>query len=470
MTSAQPPGPGGTLLQAVTVTTLGVLPAFLVGALAVQIRADLGIGPAEMGMAAATLFAVSGIFARRLGRLVQRIGAAKGVAASAILAATSLTGAGLAPSFGVLIVALVVGGLANGLAQPAANLGISRAVSPGRLGLAFGIKQCSIPAAGLIGGLAVPGIALVLGWRYAFAFGAVLAVSLALWAGFRTQGTSRPTTGPAAPADRGTPRRGLVLLAIGAGLAAAAATSMGVFLVDSAVESGMSPAAAGYLFAGAALLGLLIRIALGAAMDRFPQRSPYILVANLLTIGVAGYVLLGLGSPSAFLAGALLAYGAGWTWPGLVHFAVVRDNRQGAASATGVLQTGLSLGAAAGPLLFGLLVAATSYRTAWLAAAVVALLAAVTFRLGRRTIRASRATSQAAADAASDTTQGAGPENAPRADIPRDSIQSEAGQREATRRDATTPHTTSPQTTSPHAAPPPVSTSPGGIPTKGNPS
>lgn len=94
MRSAQPPGASGTLLQAVTVTTLGVLPAFLVGALAVQIRADLGIGPAEMGIAAATLFAVSGVAARRLGRLVQRIGAARGMVASAVLAAIALGGAG----------------------------------------------------------------------------------------------------------------------------------------------------------------------------------------------------------------------------------------------------------------------------------------------------------------------------------------------------------------------------------------
>ncbi|WP_434992108.1 MFS transporter [Arthrobacter sp. Ld5] len=395
MRSAQAPGAGGTLLRAVTVTTLGVLPAFLVGALAVQIRADLDIGPARIGLAAATLFAVSGITARRLGRLVQRIGAAKGMTASAVLAAIALGGVGLAPSYGILIAALVVGGLANGLAQPSANLGISRAVSPGRLGLAFGIKQCSIPAAGLIGGLAVPWIALVLGWRYAFALGVVLAVGLALRTAFPAGEAPRPETESAAPADRGTPRRGLVLLSIGAALAAAAATAMGVFLVDSAVESGVSPSAAGYLFAGTALLGLLIRIALGAAMDRFPQRSPYILIANLLTAGVVGYVLLSTGSSLAFLAGAVLAYSAGWTWPGLVHFAVVRDNRQGAAAATGVLQTGLSLGAAAGPLLFGLLVTATSYRTAWLAAAVVSLAAAVTFRLGRRTIRAARAASAA---------------------------------------------------------------------------
>ncbi|WP_051478950.1 MFS transporter [Arthrobacter sp. H5] len=391
MTSAPPSGAVGTLLQAVFVTTMGVLPAFLVGALAVQIRSDLDIGPAQMGIAAATLFAVSGIFARRLGRLVQKIGAARGIMMSGALAAVALSGAGLAPSFAVLVAALVVGGFANALAQPSANLGISRGISHGRLGLAFGIKQCSIPAAGLIGGLAVPGIALVLGWRYAFWFGALAAVGLAVWAAFSLSGSAGSTTTAAdAPADRGTPRAGLVMLAIGAGLAAAAATSMGVFLVDSAVQSGMSPANAGFLFAGAALLGLLIRIGLGAAMDRFPKRSPYVLIANLLTVGVAGYLLLSTGSPAVFVAGAFLAYSAGWTWPGLVHFAVVRDNRQGAASATGVLQTGLSLGAAGGPLLFGLLVTATNYQTAWIAAAAVSLLAALIFRLGRRMIRRAR--------------------------------------------------------------------------------
>lgn len=390
MTAVPPARATGTLLHAVSVTTTGVLPVYLVGALAVQIRGDLHIGPAELGIAAATLFAVSGFLSHPLGRLIQRIGATRGMMVSAILAAVALVGAGVAQSFAMLIAALFVGGVANALAQPSANLGISRAVSPGRLGLALGIKQSSIPVATMIAGLAVPGIALAIGWRYAFFFGAIVALALALLVIFGGQDSRRLTTDSVTEVDRGTPRGGLVMVAIGAGLAAAAATSLGVFLVDSAVQSGMSPSTAGLLFAAAALLGLLLRIALGAAMDRFPRRSPYVLIANLLALGVVGFLLLSLGSTSLFTIGAFLAYGAGWTWPGLVHFAVVRDNRLAAASATGVLQTGLSLGAACGPLLFGLLVAATSYSTGWLAAAAVALLAAVTFRLGRRMIRSSR--------------------------------------------------------------------------------
>lgn len=390
MRPRRPPEAAGTLLQAVSVTTIGVLPAFLVGALAVQIRGDLQLGPIQIGLAAATLFAVSGILARPLGRLVQRIGPVRGMTVSATLAAIALTGVGFAPTMPLLIVALAFGGLANAMAQPSANLGISRAVGPGRLGLAFGIKQSSIPAATLLAGLAVPGIALVLGWRYAFWFGAVIAVGVALWA---------LLTIPAGPGearvheetkDRGTPRSGLIVLTIGGALAAGTSTSLGVFLVDSAVLSGISPGSAGLLFAASALLGLLLRIGFGAAMDRYPTSSPYVLIANLLTIGVLGYVLIGTGFTPLLVAGSLLTYAAGWTWTGLLHFAVVRDNRRGAATATGVLQTGLSLGSAAGPLLFGILVEATSYRTAWFTAGAVSLIAAFIFRAGRRMIRRSR--------------------------------------------------------------------------------
>ncbi|GAB3533863.1 MFS transporter [Arthrobacter tecti] len=390
MTSHQPGRPVTTLLQAVSVTTTGVLPAFLLGALAVQIRDDLHLGPAQLGIAAATLFATSGVLARTLGGVVQRVGAGRGMVISASLATVALAGVGAAPSFPVLVAALFIGGTANAMAQPSANLGISRGIGSDRLGLAFGVKQSSIPAASLLGGLAVPGIALVFGWRYAFFIGALLALCLAVWAFFRGQAPFSTTTTAAHPEDRGTPRAGLVVLTIGAGLAAAAATSLGVFLVDSMVQSGISPSAAGLFFAGAAVLGLGIRILLGALMDKMPTRSPYVLIANLLVAGVVGYLLLSVGSEPLVLAGTFLAYSAGWTWPGLLHFAIVRDNRMAAASATGVVQTGLSLGAACGPLLFGLLVSATSYSTAWVVAGVVALFAALTFRIGRRLIRKSR--------------------------------------------------------------------------------
>jgi MFS family permease len=380
--------PALPVLQAVSVTILGVLPPFLVGALAVQLRADLGIGLGALGLATAALFAVSGSLSRPFGALVQRVGSARGMAVAALLSGASLAGVGLAGSYAALLAALVVGGVGNALAQPAANMRISELAPGRRLGLAFGIKQSSIPAATLLGGLAVPGIALLIGWRWAPGIAALLAMGVAAWAsraspvGARGDGTEEP--------DRGLPRGGLLVLTVGGGLGAAAATSLGVFLVDSGVAAGLSHAHAGLLFAAASLLGLGGRIGVGWLADRRPRQSHYLVIANLLSCGAVGYGLLALGAPSAFVLGALLSYGAGWTWTGLFHFAIVKDNRLAAASATGFVQTGLSLGAAIGPLAFGAVAELSSYQTAWLATAALSLAGALAIRAGRRMVRRSR--------------------------------------------------------------------------------
>ncbi len=64
-------------------------------------------------------------------------------------------------------------GSANSVAQPAINLFMAEQVPLERQGLAFGIKQSAIPGAILVSGLALPLIALPLGWRSAFALAGV---------------------------------------------------------------------------------------------------------------------------------------------------------------------------------------------------------------------------------------------------------------------------------------------------------
>lgn len=380
------------MLQAVLVSVLGVLPVFFVGALAVQIRGDLDVGLGAFGLATATLFAVSGLLARPGGRLVQRLGSRRGTALAAALATSSLTAVALAQSQAWLMLALALGGVGNAVAQPSANLGISQLVTEQRLGLAFGIKQSSIPAATLMGGLAVPGIALVLDWRWAMAAAALLSLGVLAWA-MTIRRDARGRGGTAAAAgdpDKGLPRGGLLVLTLGGFLGAAAATSTGVFLVDSAVDAGLAPGTAGLMFAACSVLGLSSRIGFGWLADKHADRSRYLFIANLLTAGAVGYALLSVGSVPLFVLGALMAYALGWAWTGLFHFAVIKDNRAAAASVTGFVQTGLSLGAASGPLVFGVVAQTTSYRIAWLMAAALSLLAALTVRAGRRMVRRSR--------------------------------------------------------------------------------
>ncbi len=79
----------------------------------------------------------------------------------------------------MLTVFIVLCAPANGLGQLASNTVLTEWAPEKHRGLLFGAKQASVPLCIMIGGLSVPVVALTLGWRWAFVFGAAL-VLLAL--------------------------------------------------------------------------------------------------------------------------------------------------------------------------------------------------------------------------------------------------------------------------------------------------
>ena len=277
-------------------------------------------------------------------------------------------------------------GLSNAVAQTAINLFMAEQVVLDRQGLAFGIKQSGIPAAILVSGLALPALALPLGWRATFAIcgGLVLAVAVAASRGrdsFRT------------PDEREEPppraSRELVLLAVGAALAGCGASALGAYLVASAVDTGIAEGTAGLLAALGSAASLAVRMALGARADRRRDYG-YGTVAALLVAGSVGYGLMTSDSGAVFAAGAVMAFALGWGWPGLFNLAVVQHHREAPAAATGITQSGIYVGAAGGPAAFGLLSTPLGYSGAWAAVAAVSLLGAVVMTLaGRADIAAS---------------------------------------------------------------------------------
>src|SRR5699024_5204495 len=102
-------------------------------------------------------------------------------------------------------------------------------------------------------------IALAIGWRWAFLVGAIVAISIAIWISLRRCESVMRLAGNEKCIDHGMTRGGLAVLTIGAGFAAATSTSLGIFLVNSAIELRMAASTAGLLFAAAASLGLVIR-------------------------------------------------------------------------------------------------------------------------------------------------------------------------------------------------------------------
>ncbi|MBA3358615.1 MAG: MFS transporter, partial [Thermoleophilaceae bacterium] len=151
---------------AVAVGTVTVIPGFLVGVLSLQIRSDLGVSLAQAAAGVTVFFAAGALGTASLGRLSQRMGALESMRTAAVISGLSMLAiAAFASSLEILLGLLVVAGLANALNQPAINLLMAEEVPLGRRGLAFGVKQSAIPAAILVSGLALPLVALPLGWR-----------------------------------------------------------------------------------------------------------------------------------------------------------------------------------------------------------------------------------------------------------------------------------------------------------------
>lgn len=366
-------------LSAVTTTVVSVMPVFLVGGLAVQISRDLRLTPASLGVVVAVYFGVTALGSLPVGGLVERAGPARSSRIAVIVAATSMLAIALAAhSVILLVVLLAVAGTANSLGQLASNASLAQAVPARRHGITFGAKQSAIPLATLLAGIAVPTVALTLGWRWAFGFGALLALGALVLVP-----SDQPDPRSAQERQRGRVGAGLALLGVAAALAAGAANALGTFLVDSSVAHGLSEARAGLTLTLGSALCVACRLGAGWLADRW-NRGHLGFMAALLGVGAIGMALLGLDSTAALVVGVLLAFGLGWCWPGLLAFAVVRLRPQAPAAATSVTQTGVYTGAAVGPLGFGLLAAHTSYGTAWLAASVTMALAAVFILLGAR--------------------------------------------------------------------------------------
>jgi MFS family permease len=353
----------------------------------VQLRADLGFGESRLGLAVGAFFAAAALSSAVLGRTAERLGPTRSMQASAAVSAASLLGVAMgARTYPTLLLWLALGGVANALAQPAANLFIARTIAADRLGMAFAIKQSGIPAATLLGGLAVPSIALTVGWRWAFVAGALLPILGGLT--IPPAGAKRTEGEGPSPKVR-VPLPPLVVLAVGIGFGAAAAGTLGAFLVNAAVDAGIGDGPAGLLVSVGSAIGIAVRLFAGSRADR--RSGGHLRVVSLMLVaGSVAYVLFASQVSWLLVAATPLAFGAGWGWPGLFNLAIVRAHPAAPGTASGITQTGTYLGAVAGPVVFGAVVEAASYRAGWLLAAAFALAGAGTIAIGRSMMRSQR--------------------------------------------------------------------------------
>lgn len=382
VTSVGTAGPRRALIVGASVTVACSLPVFFTGAMAVQISTELGFGPVGIGGAVAAFFATMALVSIHLGRVVDRFGATLSMRIAALGGGASALGVALlARNWPSLVGWLVLSGLAAALAQPAANRLLVNRIRQARLGTAFGMKQSAPPIASMLAGLAVPAVALTVGWRWAYVLAAIWAVLAAVAVGPRP--AILPTSTPRAEGGKPPPlkdRATLVVMVVGFGLAFITSSAVLAFYVEAAVRVGVTQSVAGAIFAAGSFTAILARLVLGAASDRYAF-SPLRMSSLLLVGGTVGLVLLATGRPVLMGIGAVIALTGTWGFPGLFWFALVSAYAEAPGRITGAMAPA-AIGGIVGPVGFGALATTVSYTVAWSVSAVIALLAAIALLVG----------------------------------------------------------------------------------------
>lgn len=369
-------GPQRTVSLMAAVTAMSIVttsPVFFAGAFGAQIAEDLRIGPAALGGMATTFFAVTGLTATHLGRLADRLGGRRAGSWAVLASASSLLVAGLGSHYWSLIVAMIFGGIGNGLGGPTANMVVADRMEASVMGIAYGIKQSAVPAATLLGGIAVPLFVVGWGWRPTIVGAAILAfLSLAIIP--HSAGRGRPAT--AKPGQR---KPGLDALTIATGAAfmfgIAAATSMSTLLSAFAVGEGFSPTFAGLTLSAGSAGAIVVRIVAGRLADKDLLDGAAV-SAGMMVVGAIGFLGITTGTSVGIAGGAFVAYAIGWGWSGLMILNLMRAHTAAPGSATGVVLTGAAVGGMVGPLCVGLIAEAAGFPLGWMAAGVLSLAAA----------------------------------------------------------------------------------------------
>lgn len=371
-------------LIASAVSIIAVLPQFLVGASAVQIRADLGIGVAGLGIIIAIYRGFTVLISYRVGRIVDRSGDTASLRGATLLSTLALLSLALFPRSAVgLTLWLLVAAIGFSAAMAAVNRYLTLAVPPHRRGVAFGIKQASAPIGTLLGGLAVPLIGLTLGWRWIFGTAALLGALLLL----------------RIPRDGAVPKEGAsekkeggaladsdpiyLWFALAFGLTMTAASPLAVFLVDHAVSTGFAPGTAGLVLSAGSVASIVARLAVGRAIDRHGDRR-FSWLTWMVGGGAVGYLMLASEVGPLMVVGAMVAFALGWGFNGLFWFSVMGTGPRSPASVTGLIMRGAILGGLVGPLIFGFIAERLSYPSAWMFSAALTLSGALVMNITGR--------------------------------------------------------------------------------------
>ncbi|MCE0965386.1 MULTISPECIES: MFS transporter [Pseudomonas] len=323
----------------------------------------LGVGFVELGVALAVFNIVSALVQAPLGFAVDHYGARKVLKAGLLLGSLSFLMLAVSPGYAVLLVAMALAGLANGVYHPADYALLVNGIEAGRLGRSFSIHTF----AGFLGSAVTPavflGIAAVLGTQAALAAGAVVGIAALLLISVPRSGIyqvcghgNKSDAGLAAAPGRVrllTPMIGvLTVLFILLNLSTSAIEKFSV----AALVQGQGLTLA---WANTALTAFLLSSAVGvlcggALADRTRRHGLVAAMAFALAAALTTLVALGLVRDWALVA-VLGAIGllTGVIAPSRDMLVKAAAPRGAEGKTFGLVSTGFNIGGALGPIAFG---------------------------------------------------------------------------------------------------------------------
>ena len=143
------------------------------------LKAAFGVGYAELGLLLSALFLTSGLCQTPAGFLVDRIGAARVLAAGLACLGTGAVLASMAPGYLALVPAAILMGLGNSVFHPADYAILGHHVARERMARAFSIHTVGGTIGWAIAPVLVAGIAALSSWRVALLFSGCVGLGLA---------------------------------------------------------------------------------------------------------------------------------------------------------------------------------------------------------------------------------------------------------------------------------------------------
>jgi ACS family hexuronate transporter-like MFS transporter len=348
------------------------------------IKAELGVSAAVAGLAVSSFAFGKILGSYAAGLAADRLGERRVIVSGAVTVGVLAALAAAMPD-AIVFVVLFFAGMAASTSTPAGGRLVLLAFPRHRHGIALSVRQCGIPAGGLVASALLPWLAHVWSWRWALAVAGALTITLVLPLSLspleRDDELDRVSGGPFEHPARD---RNIRLLTLWGCLVVTGQYTILAFLaLDLHQSAGLSLVSASLLVAVANAMGILGRIAWGTISDHALSRGRKPLLLLLNATGLVSAIAL-LATPRSAPVGVFVALAAlggfaliGYQGLWITLLAEMAGPRR-VGVATGFAVTFVQVSIALTPPLYGLVADWTgSYRSVWALLCCLLLLALV---------------------------------------------------------------------------------------------